>query len=128
MLRAWQDVISKWQLVGDVADGGPDEAGECFDRARSALIDGRLDDALTDFRRAATLRAHPHDQVGMGDVHLARGRWHTASEHYARALTIDPADLLAQLGNATVLVARGKARAAVEELESLVRGRPGERV
>jgi tetratricopeptide (TPR) repeat protein len=87
-----------------------------------------LDESLANFQRAATLRVHPHDQVGMGDIHLARGRWRTAAEHYERALTIDRTDVLAQLGKATVLVARGKASAAVEELEPMVLNRPDDRV
>lgn len=99
-----------------------------FDRARSALVEGRLDESLADFQEAARLRVHPHDQVGMGDVHLARGRWRTAAEHYERALAIDRTDELAQLGRATVLVAQGAAKAAVEELEPMLAGRPGDPV
>src|SRR2546421_2330654 len=128
MLRTWQDVVSKWQVVQNGAGDEPDEAHECFDRARFALLDGRLDESLANFQRAATLRRHPHDQVGMGDVHLARGRWRTAAEHYERALTIDRGDSLAQLGKATLLVAQGKATAAVAELEPMVAGRPDDPV
>jgi tetratricopeptide (TPR) repeat protein len=128
MLRAWQDVISKWRLVPDEPAEGPPEAVECFDRARSALVDGRLDDALADFERAATLREHPHDRVGIGDVHLARGRWEQAAEHYRLALAADGDDLLARLGTSQVLVAEGNAAGAVPELERLVAGRPDDKV
>jgi tetratricopeptide (TPR) repeat protein len=128
MLRTWQDVISKWQLVRDEADGPVSEVRDCFDRARFALVEGRLDEALAGFQRAATLRRHPHDQVGMGDVHLARGHWPAAAEYYERALTIDRADVLARLGNSTLLVAQGRAAEAVEDLEPVVAARPDERV
>ena len=128
MLRAWQDVVSKWQLVPDEVEGEPDDARESFDRARSALVEGRLDESLEGFRKAATGRRHPHDQVGMGDVHLARGRWRAAAEHYERALTLDPDDTLAQLGRAMLLVAQGKATLAVEKLEPMVAHRPDDPV
>ena len=121
-------MVSKWQLVQDEATEEASEARETFDRARSALVEGRLDESLANFQRAATLRQHPHDQVGMGDVALARGRWRAAAEHYERALTIDRTDLLAQLGRTTALAAQGKAAAAVEELEPMVLHRPGEPV
>lgn len=60
----------------------------------------------------------------MGDVHLARGRWNAAAEHYERALTVDPDDTLAQLGRAMLLVAQGRALSAVEDLEPMVANRP----
>ncbi len=128
MLRAWQDVVSKWQLVEDDASDAPSEAGECFGKARSALVDGRLDEALATFERAAELREHPYDQVGIGDVHLARGRWQFAAECYQRALDLDNGDPLARLGLSQVLVASGKAQDAVADLEQLVANRPGDQV
>src|SRR5689334_22697124 len=124
MLRAWQDVVSKWQLVQDEADDEPSQAREHFDEARFALVAGHLDEALAGFQSAATLRANPHDQVGIGDVHLARGRWQLAAEHYQRALAIDGSDVLARFGMASVLVAQGNAHAAVAELEPMVAGHP----
>ncbi len=128
MLRAWQDVVSKWQLVQDEAGQTPEKADEFFDRARFALVEGRLDEAMADFERAAELRQHPHDQVGIGDVFLARGRWRLAAEHYQRALAVDGSDVLARLGMATALVAKGDAQTAVVELEPMVGGRPDDRV
>src|SRR5207244_3907262 len=103
MLRTWQDVVSKWRLVPDEPEAEPSEAGLAFDRARNALVEGRLDESLELFERAAGLREHPHDQVGIGDVHLARGRWQLAGEYYRRALTTDGADPLALLGASQVL-------------------------
>lgn len=66
--------------------------------------------------------------MGIGDVHLARGRWQLAADCYQRALDIDNGDLLAQLGNSQVLVARGNASAAVPDLESLVASWPDDPV
>lgn len=125
MLRAWQDVIVKWRLVpDDLPDAGP-EGAQHADLARSALLDGRLDDARTEFGHAARLRDHPLDQVGIGDVHLARGRWAEADEHYRRALTAGGvAGLLARLGITQVLVGEGRAAAAIADLEHLVADRP----
>ena len=121
-------MVGKWQLVPDGATEPPDEARELFDRARFALVAGRLDEALANFERAAALRKHPHDQVGIGDVHLARGRWQLAAEHYQRALAVDGSDLPARLGMAMTLVADGSAEAAVTELEPMVAAAPGDRV
>jgi tetratricopeptide (TPR) repeat protein len=128
MLRAWQDVVSKWQLVQDEAAGEPGDARESFDRGRFALIEGHLEDAVAHFERVASLRRHPHDQVGIGDVYLTRGRWRQAADCYQRALAIDASDVLARLGMATVLVAKGDAQAAVAELEPMVAARPSDRV
>jgi tetratricopeptide (TPR) repeat protein len=128
MLRSWQDVICKWETApGDVAEE-PSEAECCFADARSALLDGKLDEALSGFERAAELREHPHDQVGIGDVQLARGRWQAAAECYRRALATDGADLLALLGMSQVLVAQGRAADAIPDLERLVSGRPDDPV
>jgi tetratricopeptide (TPR) repeat protein len=128
MLRAWQDVICKWQLIVDDSAAEPSESRLCFDRARSALVAGQLDEALADFQRAAQLREHPHDQVGIGDIYLARGRWQRAAECYRRALATDGANLLARLGTSQVLVAEGKAASAIADLERLAAQRPGDPV
>jgi Tetratricopeptide repeat len=129
MLRAWQDVVRKWQMTvpGDGA-GDLTEAQQCSRSARLDLVEGRLDAALVAFERAASLRGHPHDLVGIGDVHLARGRWQLAAEHYQRALQIDRVDPLAQLGNSQVLVAQGKATSAIPQLEQMVAASPGDLV
>ncbi|MFL6142278.1 MAG: tetratricopeptide repeat protein [Labedaea sp.] len=130
MLRAWQDVVGKWQLAAIGPDRNPSPASEYFERARSALVQRRLDDALADFQRAAELREHPHphDQVGIGDVHLARGRWGLAGESYRSALAADRSDPLARLGHSQLLVATGRAADAVQELELMVASRPGDAV
>ena len=128
MLRTWQDVVSKWRLVRDDPSEEPSQARQCFDRARSALVEGRLDESLQDFERAAALRRHPHDQVGIGDIHLARGRWHLAADCYQRALATDSGDLLARLGKSQVLVAQGRASSAIPDLERIVANRPGDPV
>jgi hypothetical protein len=129
MLRTWQDVVRKWQMLlpGDGA-GGLTEAQQCSRRARFALVEGRLDAALVDFERAGSLRGHPHDLVGIGDVHLARGQWRLAAEHYQWALQVDRVNPLAQLGNSQVLVAQGKAASAIPQLEHMVAARPGDQV
>jgi tetratricopeptide (TPR) repeat protein len=129
MLRAWQDVIVKWQLVpGD----GPVEAPAAdrhAERGRSALVAGRLDDALAEFQAAADLRHDPLDRVGVADVHLARGGWRIAEENYRAALTEGGlAALLGQLGLAQVKVGKGQAAGAVADLELLVADRPDDPV
>src|ERR687887_2010780 len=126
MLRTWQDGVRKWQLVPEGPAGERDEARFRFDRARSALVSGRLDDALRDFQAAAALREHSHDQVGLGDVQLARGRWQLAAECYRRALATDAGDPLAHLGQTQVLVAEGRAAAALPELERMLAEAPGD--
>lgn len=127
MLRAWQDVIVKWRLVPDDLPGVHPQARQHADLARSALFDGRLDTAFAEFEKAAQLRDDPLDQVGLGDVHLARGRWRQADEHYQRALTAGGlAGLMALLGITQVLVGEGRAAAAVADLENLVADRPAD--
>ena len=128
MLRSWQDVVSKWQLEPEDPAGEPSEGRFRFDSGRSALLEGRLDEALREFERAAELREHPHDQVGIGDVHLARGRWQLAAECYRRALAAGEEDPLARLGQSQVLVATGRAAAAVPDLERMVADRPDDPV
>lgn len=126
MLRAWQDVIRKWRLVPDAV---PDEPAAYAERARSALVSGDLDVALREFTAADALRGHPLDSVGIGDVHLARGAWAAADEHYRRALdTGGLGALMAKLGMALVLIGDGRAAAAVSDLELLVADRPDDDV
>jgi len=126
MLRAWQDVINKWRLVPDAV---PDEPAAYAERARSALVSGDLDVALREFSAAEALRDHPLDSVGIGDVHLARGAWAAADEHYRKALDSGGLGaLMAKLGMAQVLIGRGMAAAAVADLELLVADRPDDEV
>lgn len=124
MLRAWQDLIVKWHLVPDEIADEESEAEQHCRRARAALIAGRLDDALRDFQRAADLRLHPHDHAGIGDVYLARGRWRKAAEHYQLAVDADATDRIARLAKSQILVAKGKASAAIPDLEYLVADAP----
>jgi tetratricopeptide (TPR) repeat protein len=125
MLRAWQDVIVKWRLVPDDLDETRSVGHEHADLARSALLDGRLDEARKHFETAARLREHPLDQVGIGDVHLSRGRWREADEHYRRALlTGGVAALLAKLGIGQVMIGEGRAAGAIADLEHLVADQP----
>ncbi|MFC4856719.1 hypothetical protein [Actinophytocola glycyrrhizae] len=127
MLRAWQDVIVKWQLVPDDQPVDQPEARLHAERGRSALFAGRLDEALAEFEAAAELRSDPLDRVGVGDVHLARGGWRSAEENYRAALTCGGAGaLLAQLGLAQVKVGQGNAAGAVGDLELLVADRPAD--
>jgi tetratricopeptide (TPR) repeat protein len=125
MLRAWQDVIVKWQLVpGDQPVDQP-EARLHAERGRSALVAGRLDEALAEFEAAAELRSDPLDRVGVGDVYLARGGWRSAEENYRAALPSGGLGaLMAQLGLAQVKVGQGQAASAVGDLELLVADRP----
>lgn len=129
MLRAWQDVIAKWRLVADELPGEPSVGGDHADLARCALLNGRLDEALRHFEAAARLRDHPLDQVGIGDVHLTRGKWTAAAGHYRRALPAGGvAALLARLGMSQVLVGEGRAAGAVTDLENLFADSPHDEV
>lgn len=128
MLRSWQDVVRKWQLVPDEGIPAISPAQWCAQRARSALVEGRLDAAMVGFQRAVGLRTDPLDLVGIGDVHLARGRWQLAGEHYQRALQLDGMNLLALLGQSQVQVAQGRAASAIPTLEHLLAVAPGDQV
>jgi hypothetical protein len=129
MLRAWQDVIVKWRLGPDDLPGGGSVGHEHAGLARHALLDGRLDEAMRHFETAARLRDHPLDHVGVGDVHLARGHWRAADEHYQRALHAGGlASLMAKLGISQVLIGEGRAAGSIADLEHLVADQPDEPV
>ncbi|WP_436491762.1 hypothetical protein [Actinokineospora sp. HUAS TT18] len=118
MLRSWQDVIEKWQLLPPDAAQGPSGTRKIFDDARSALLAGRLDEAMRGFVHAAELYAGPYTEVGIGDVLLARGRWRAAARRYAAVEARDPGNLLAYLGMSQARVAAGDAAGAAEDLEA----------
>ena len=125
MLRTWQDVIVKWRLLPEDQPVDQREARLHTHRGRSALVHGRLDEALAEFEAAASMGPDPLDRVGVGDVYLARGGWRTAEENYRAALTGGGVGaLLAQLGLALVKIGRGNAAGAVADLELLVADRP----
>ena len=127
MLRAWQDVIVKWRLVPDDQPVDQPEARLHADRGRSALVAGRLDEALAEFEAAAELRDDPLDRVGVGDVFLARGGWRDAEESYRAALPAGGLGaLLAKVGLAQVQIGQGQAAGAVSDLELLVADRPAD--
>ncbi|MBM7776513.1 tetratricopeptide (TPR) repeat protein [Actinokineospora baliensis] len=119
MLRTWQDITAKWRLVTDSDDGATESlaARQFAAAARTALLAGRLDEAVAGFEQAAALRAHPMDQVGIGDVLLARGRWRTAAQHYQAAAALEPDNVLAVLGLSQAMVAGRAAEGAAQELE-----------
>ncbi|WP_018685655.1 hypothetical protein [Actinokineospora enzanensis] len=117
MLRTWQDVTAKWRLAMTDDGDGPTAAREFFAAGRAALLAGRLDEAAAGFEHAASLRTHPHDQVGLGDVLLARGRKRAAAAHYLTATRLDPDNVLAVLGLSQLKVAGDNAEAAVRDLE-----------
>lgn len=125
MLRAWQDVIVKWRLLPDDQLSDQPEAAQHTRRGRSALLAGRLDEALAEFEAAASLRPDPLDRVGVGDVYLARGGWRSAEENYHVALLAGGTGaLLAKVGLAQVKVGRGNAAGAIADLELLVADSP----
>lgn len=126
MLRAWQDVIVKWQLVPGDQPVDASDALRHAGRGRSALLAGKLDAALAEFEAAASLRDDPLDRVGVGDVHLARGSWRTAEENYRSALAAGGLGaLLGKVGLAQVKTGQGNAASAVADLELLVADQPG---
>jgi tetratricopeptide (TPR) repeat protein len=128
MLRSWQDVVAKWQLVpraaSKAAQDGPCEADKVFGEALDALEDGRLDEALRQFEAAAQLRDHHLDQIGIGDVYLARGGLRLALVHYRKAVEAAPTDELTVIAVSQLRVAAGEAASAVDELEKLVQAYP----
>jgi tetratricopeptide (TPR) repeat protein len=125
MLRTWQDVIVKWRLLPEDLPAAPEDAMRHTNRGRSALVDGRLDEALAEFEAAASMRPDPLNRVGVGDVFLARGAWRTAEENYRVALLGGGVGaLLAQVGLALVQIGKGNAAGAVADLELLVADRP----
>ncbi len=118
-------MIVKWRLVPDDLPGTGPAGFQHADLARSALLAGRLDEALAGFETAAALRDHPLDQVGIADVHLARGKWRAADEHYRRALLAGGvAALMAKLGISQVLIGEGRAAGSIADLEHLVADQP----
>lgn len=118
-------MIVKWRLVPDDQPADRHDALPHADRGRSALVAGRLDEALAEFEAAARLRDDPRDRVGVGDVHLARGGWRAAEENYRAALAAGGLGrLLGQLGLAQVKIGQGQAVSAVADLELLVADRP----
>ncbi|TDP97728.1 tetratricopeptide repeat protein [Labedaea rhizosphaerae] len=132
MLRSWQDVVAKWQLVpraaSKAAQEGPCEADKVFGEALDALEDGRLDEALRQFEAAAQLRDHHLDQIGIGDVYLARGGLRLALVHYRKAVEAAPTDELTVIAVSQLRVAAGEAASAVDELEKLVAAHPDDPV
>jgi tetratricopeptide (TPR) repeat protein len=132
MLRSWQDVVAKWQLVPRAASNGalksPEQAEKVFGEALDALEDGRLDEALRHFEAATQLRDHHLDQIGIGDVYLARGGLRLALVHYRKAVEAAPNDELTVIAVSQLRVAAGEAATAVDELEKLVAAHPDDAV
>lgn len=132
MLRSWQDVVAKWQLVpraaSEAAQESPEQADKVFSEALGALEDGRLDDALRHFETAAQLREHHLDQIGIGDVYLARGGLRLALVHYRKAVEAAPTDELTVIAVSQLRVAAGEAASAVDGLEKLVEADPDDSV
>lgn len=122
-------MIVKWRLVPDDLSEEASVGCEHASLARSALLDGHLDDARKHFETAARLRDDPLDQVGIGDVHLARGGWAEANGHYQQALHAGGvAALMAKLGIGQVMIGEGRAAGAVAGLEHLVADQPHDAV
>jgi tetratricopeptide (TPR) repeat protein len=118
-------VIVKWRFLPSDQPAGRAGARLHTHRGRSALLAGRLDEALAEFEAATDLGADPLDRVGIGDVFLARGGWRAAEENYRAALLAGGVGaLLAQLGLAQVKIGQGNAAGAVADLELLVADRP----
>src|SRR5688500_7445703 len=117
MLRAWQDVIVKWQLVPDdlPADESADPMGS--HRGRSALLAGKLDTAQTEFESAVAA------------VELAHSQWEVVARSYGTARPAGGlAALLVKVGYAQVKIGRERAAAAIGVLEHLVAERPDDPV
>ena len=75
MLRAWQDVVVKWQLVPDDQPVDHASDGPSASWPARALLAGEPRRRSRRFEAASRARADPLDRVGIGDVHLARGGW-----------------------------------------------------
>jgi len=121
----WTDTATKWRLYPEDArpagaDTGQEDAVRAFDRARAALLAGRVAEAGEDFLAAAGARDNALDHVGIGDVAAARGDWSGASESYERAKAIDGDDPIVRIGLAQARIARGDAWSATERLGAIV--------
>jgi tetratricopeptide (TPR) repeat protein len=93
---------------------------EALKAGHVAALRGRLDDALVQYRRAASIadeRALPH--ASMGGVLLRMGRSEESFAAYTRALARSPRDEQSLAGLAEVLVSAGRSADAAEALERL---------
>ncbi|RMH23522.1 MAG: tetratricopeptide repeat protein [Acidobacteria bacterium] len=95
--------------------------------ADRAFLEGRLDDALAAYRRAAASRPEdPRGLLGVASVLERRGQTRAAMEHYRQALRVDGELALAHLNLGALHARLGEDAAARRHLEAAVRLDPSD--
>jgi Flp pilus assembly protein TadD len=102
------------------APKGEQEAAKAFDKAHTALQQGKLDEALALVEQA--VEASPRDagyRKLLAEIYLKKGRFSSAEATYADVVALNPGDSRAVLSLALTKIALGKSGAAVAQLDTL---------
>jgi tetratricopeptide (TPR) repeat protein len=74
----------------DFADNVPDEARQLFERALSAQMDGRLEEAADLYTRSIGIWPTAEAHTFLGWVYSMQHRWDEAIDECHRAIAVDP--------------------------------------
>jgi Flp pilus assembly protein TadD len=100
--------------------GGDRQAHQHHERARQALQQGQLAQALDAIEQAVA--ASPRDvgyRLLLGDIYMKSGRFESARATFADVVELDPSNVRAGLSLALMHIAVGRPQAAVAQLDEL---------
>ncbi len=98
------------------------EARQYYEQGKSLSREGRFEDALAAFKKAARVfPGYGNAYYNMGIIYHELGQDEKAIEAYTKAIEINPRDAAAHMNLGNVFMRQGRLSAAIVELETAVK-------
>jgi Tfp pilus assembly protein PilF len=115
--RVWFDT---YDLLTNVLKYYPESHVAHNNIANAWRLEGRLDDAIVEFKKALEIRPHPKIYANLGGIYRKQGKIDEALKAYNDALLLDDKSREAYMGRGLVRVAEGKYADAEADLKKAI--------
>ncbi|MBI2636420.1 tetratricopeptide repeat protein [Candidatus Peregrinibacteria bacterium] len=119
--KVWR---TTYELLTNVLRQYPESHVAHNNIANAWRLEGRLDDAIGEFKKALAIRPHAKIYANLGAVYRKQGKIAEAMDAYGKGLALNPQSSESYMGRALVYIAKKDYAAAEQDLLSSLRENP----